>query len=324
MSSTTASFEVLPFRTDSEAQSEEVGRRMGGISPRLPGAIGPRRGMYQGPYRPHRGPRRPFGGCGQVAVQAGAAPDDTQAPAGGPAPSEQIRWVQFALNQIQNANLPTDGFASPDLRAALRNFQGRNGLPASGFVGPDTIAALQRAGGSELELEDMLQTVQLPSGKYPLTIDTASYNDMTRLIRDKPVWQHIYDKLKAAPIKNFRKVSRSRNYTFKMEPPKDTPKAIGVYRFEFKQDGKPGLYHGVAKKGLYQRMGQYAREINHFGLDLSKVDVRFLVLPGFSEQKLRAAEIFINDRCMYFEEGCVNDQHELESPEIGARSERIA
>src|SRR5215475_9099957 len=129
MSSTTASFEVLPFRTDGEAQSEEVRRRMGGFSARSPGAIRPGPGLYRGPHRPPYGLRRPIGGYGPVAVQAGIAPDYTQAPVTGAAPSEQIRWVQLALNQIMNANLPTDGFASPDLRAALRDFQGRNGLP---------------------------------------------------------------------------------------------------------------------------------------------------------------------------------------------------
>src|SRR5215472_5540257 len=133
MSSTTASFEVLPFRTDGEAQSEEFRRRMGGIGARSPGAIRPGRGMHGGPYRPYRGLRRPIGGYNQVAAQAGAAPDYTQAPAGGAAPSEQIRWVQFALNQIMNAGLPTDGIASPNFRSALRDFQGRNGLPVSGF-----------------------------------------------------------------------------------------------------------------------------------------------------------------------------------------------
>jgi hypothetical protein len=143
MISSTASFEVLPFRGDGEAQSEEVRRRMGGSGPRSPGAIDPRRGIYHGPHRPPYGLRRPIGGYDPVVVQTGAAPDYTQAPPSGAAPSEQIRWVQFALNQIQNANLPTDGFASPDLRAALRDFQSQHGLPVSGFIGPDTIAALK-------------------------------------------------------------------------------------------------------------------------------------------------------------------------------------
>ena len=143
MNSSTASFEVLPFRGDGEAQSEEIRRRMGGISPRSSGAIGRGRGLYQGPNRPPYGLRRPIGRYGPIAVQAGAAPDYTQAPAGGAVPSEQIRWVQFALNQIMNARLPTDGIASSAFRAALREFQGQRGLPVSGFAGPDTIAALQ-------------------------------------------------------------------------------------------------------------------------------------------------------------------------------------
>jgi peptidoglycan hydrolase-like protein with peptidoglycan-binding domain len=64
----------------------------------------------------------------------------------GAPPSEQIRWVQFMLNSALGSNLPTDGFVSPALRGALRNFQSQQGLPVSGFVGPDTIAALQSAG----------------------------------------------------------------------------------------------------------------------------------------------------------------------------------
>lgn len=100
MSSTTVSFELLPFRADSATQSEEVRRRMGSISPLSHGAVGSGRAMHHGPYRPHRGLRRPIGGPDQVAMQAGAASDYTQAPARGAVPSEQMRWVQFALNQI--------------------------------------------------------------------------------------------------------------------------------------------------------------------------------------------------------------------------------
>jgi hypothetical protein len=98
----------------------------------------------------HRG----WHGAGTVAADAPnqAAGAGTAAPAS----SERIRWVQYTLNGLLGTNLPTDGIASPDLRAALQDFQAQQGLPASGFVGPDTIDALRNATnqpGSEFEFE---------------------------------------------------------------------------------------------------------------------------------------------------------------------------
>jgi hypothetical protein len=260
MSSTIASFEVLPFRTDSEAQSEEVGRRMGGISPRLPGAIGPRRGIYQGPYRPHRGLRRPIGGYDQVAVQASAAPDDTQAPAGGAAASEQIRWVQFALNQIQNANLPTDGFASPDLRAALRDFQSRNGLPASGFVGPDTIAALKTFSGSLARTRRMDEEFELSPGEAA----------------------EIYEKLKMGNKKNLMDFA-------------EFSTTIGVYRITW---GTNGNYVGKAttlsrspsNEGLRKRLKDHITEVGQLGYTPNDRQVTYVEMPGRSPKDVEKAE----------------------------------
>jgi hypothetical protein len=159
MSSTMGAFEILPFRSIGGGQAEEI-RRGGGAAMRMgagkrypSGATGSKRMMRHGPWPPQHGPYRRFGGYAPAWGASTSVADNTQAAAGYPTPSEQVRWVQFALNQVMNANLPTDGIASPEFRATLRDFQMRQGLPVSGFVGPDTIAALQSRGGEAVGRE---------------------------------------------------------------------------------------------------------------------------------------------------------------------------
>lgn len=55
---------------------------------------------------------------------------------------EYVRWVQSALNDALDRNLPVDGVMTRTVRAALRAFQRRESLPADGIVGPDTEKAL--------------------------------------------------------------------------------------------------------------------------------------------------------------------------------------
>jgi peptidoglycan hydrolase-like protein with peptidoglycan-binding domain len=56
-----------------------------------------------------------------------------------------VRWVQSALNRIDNAGLTVNGAMSPATRSALRAFQTRQGLPPDGIAGPDTEQALRDA-----------------------------------------------------------------------------------------------------------------------------------------------------------------------------------
>jgi Putative peptidoglycan binding domain len=258
MNSSTASFEILPFRSDGVVQSEEVRRRVGGISARSPGAIGPRSGIYHGPHRPPYGLRRPIGGYGPVAVQAGIAPDYTQAPATGAAPSEQIRWVQLALNQIMNANLPADGFASPDLRTALRDFQGRNGLPASGFAGPDTIAALRHSAGAELEWgwENMVAkaTPNGPQRAYAATKahyfddDLKKGPDRTHFLETRTGTDHIDD---------IKKIGGLYRITFRLRNPQQPRRYID------------GVYIGMSEDNLHRRIGDHVKEAREMGCDMT-------------------------------------------------------
>lgn len=62
-----------------------------------------------------------------------------------PEGSEYIRWVQTAINQTLNLQLPVDGVLNVQTRSAVRSFQKKNGLPATGIVGPDTEKALMEA-----------------------------------------------------------------------------------------------------------------------------------------------------------------------------------
>jgi len=59
--------------------------------------------------------------------------------------SVDARWLQQALNRVLGLSLAVDGAVGPQTRAAIRQFQARQGLVADGIVGPLTEAALRRA-----------------------------------------------------------------------------------------------------------------------------------------------------------------------------------
>src|SRR5690606_17284811 len=62
-----------------------------------------------------------------------------------PPASEDVRWVQSALNQVMGIDLAVNGIMGPATRNAVRDFQTREGLPVDGIVGPQTREALARA-----------------------------------------------------------------------------------------------------------------------------------------------------------------------------------
>lgn len=154
MSSAMTRFQTIPFSRGIDADMEEIRRPgAGGSRPRQGrpadafGQTGRARTTFPGSLGPRRHRQSLYGGYAVAEPGVVAAPDDAAEPGPSGSPSEQIRWVQFTLNGALGSNLPTDGIMSAGLRAALRTFQGQQGLPTSGFVGPDTIAALQRSGG---------------------------------------------------------------------------------------------------------------------------------------------------------------------------------
>ena len=58
-----------------------------------------------------------------------------------------VRWVQWDLNQADNAKLAVDGKFGPLTRAAVLAFQRKRKLEVDGIVGPKTRAALKKAVG---------------------------------------------------------------------------------------------------------------------------------------------------------------------------------
>lgn len=80
--------------------------------------------------------RRVFGGT--------AAPAPADSP---PAPSASVRdtkWLQDALNKLgASPKLAPDGIVSPVLRAAIADYQRRNGLDADGLIGPATMREIE-------------------------------------------------------------------------------------------------------------------------------------------------------------------------------------
>ncbi len=136
-------FDIAPFSfneaSDELAWEDERGRPPSPRPTARPAAARPRprpRPPQRPPQRP--APRRPR------PVGAFDLSNNSSAPCVCPAHgSEYVRWVQSALNRIDNAGLRVDGMMSAATRSALRAFQTRKDLPADGIAGPDTEQALR-------------------------------------------------------------------------------------------------------------------------------------------------------------------------------------
>lgn len=133
--------------------------------PPLPGK--PRvtpQGVPQGTRTPGFAPTKPPFTTSPVSVQPAPtfAPEPATpfVPAPAPAPafrpaasgtinrssSEYGKWLQAALNQIDQAGLAVDGAVGPKTKAAVRAYQGKRGLTVDGISGPQTEAALMKDG----------------------------------------------------------------------------------------------------------------------------------------------------------------------------------
>jgi peptidoglycan hydrolase-like protein with peptidoglycan-binding domain len=302
------SFETLPFRASIDADLEEVrgrgsasslgrGARTGGAFRTMGGgapmgkAFGRRQVPGQkfgwGDQRRHRwpyGPRfGPVGGGVETAVEG----------AGGFAPggSEQIRWVQFMLNSIMGANLPTDGIPSRAFRAALRAFQGQRGLPASGFVGPDTIDAL-RAGASPAGPAPGPETADAPEelfGELELTGNAA------------------------AADATLARVARARTIAAVLKSLAGQPPVPGLYRLHRLRDGS--FYTGISMD-LRRRIREHALCLGHMGEPQAGWRVTLCPMPGSDENTIRTVEEVINQHHKQLGSKLLNTNTELELMEL--------
>lgn len=95
-------------------------------------------------FQPRQVPRHPRGSPWRAT---GAFPIEPEPYPAEPtlAPSEHMRWVQSALNDVLGLQLPQTGIADLATRSAIRSFQQQQGLSADGVVGPDTERALLAA-----------------------------------------------------------------------------------------------------------------------------------------------------------------------------------
>jgi hypothetical protein len=171
------------------------------------------------------------------------------------------------VNGALGADLPVDGLVSSDLRAALRDFQRRQGLPVSGFVGPDTIDALKQMSGLE------------PSGELA---------DEEFEISDKMV-RRLDENLKNTSM-NLKKTELA-----------NVPEVPGLYRITWlpsdvnPPDVKPlararGNYYGSAYPNLRRRLQQHITEVGQLGFSSSRHKFAFAQMPGRNEADVRSAE----------------------------------
>jgi len=250
MNNTLSPFEIVPFSLD--ADMEEIGRRSSGGSRSFPqGRRGPSRMLGSTQSRLRRGPHRPLRGYGP-GVWA-PPPEGGLAPASGAVPSEQIRWVQFMLNSALGANLPVDGLVSSDLRAALRDFQRRQGLPVSGFVGPDTIDPLKQTSGSE------------PSGE--LAGEEFDISDQMARSLD--------ERLKRSSLHLTRRIVNT------------VPEVRGLYRITW----PGGSYYGRSEKNLRERLRDHITEVEQLGFSVSQTHLfTYAQMPRHERADVKIAE----------------------------------
>jgi predicted GIY-YIG superfamily endonuclease len=327
MSYTMTEFEMLPFGGGIDADQEEIRRRAAGgaaAASRGPAGLsrhaggfsrtGSARTTFPGslgagsPGRRHRwhGPRGYVPGTAgvEVPVDDAGSPGQFVARAGTP-PSEQIRWIQFSLNSALNSNLPTDGIMSPDLRAALRTFQGQHGLPASGFVGPDTIAALQNAGGQ--------QSGGQQSGAAP---EGAEFEYLGELESAKQEAEAAARAVAAEPAREaaeavLANVSQASSIQKAVKDLGSTARK-GLYRLI---DPNGRFYTGMSVD-LRPRILNHAWCLSHLGKSVKPWRVTVYQMPGADKTAIRNVEWAIN---RYHEANPkrLNKQTELELFELG-------
>jgi predicted GIY-YIG superfamily endonuclease len=306
------SFETLPFRAPIDADLEEVrGRglaRAPGQGTRQSRAFGATGGGMPGGkgFAGRQGPGQKSGSGGQprqrrryghrfgpvwggveTAIEGGAPVAGSVATGG----SEQVRWVQFMLNTIIGANLPTDGIASPAFRAALRTFQGQRGLPASGFVGPDTIDAL-RAGAGPAAASPAPEPADAPEeffGELELTGGAATAE---------------------AALAN---TARARTIAAVLKSLPSTPPVRGLYRLHRLRDGS--FYTGLSMD-LRRRIREHALCLGHIGESQAGWRVTLCPMPGADENAIRAVEQSINQHHKQHGSKLLNTNTELELLEL--------
>lgn len=114
---------------------------------------------------------RPRDGDGIAAAWADAAEFDESSA------SDDVRWLQGALNRAISAGLVVDGIVGPATRDAIRRYQTARGLLVDGIAGPQTLGALRTEGYAPPPNYTPLSgyTPTPPPPSYPAPSPTPSY-----------------------------------------------------------------------------------------------------------------------------------------------------
>jgi len=116
--------------------------------------------------------RRVFGGAASPPSAVNVAPA---------APAHDTQWLQTSLNKLgASPALVVDGVVGPALRAAIADYQRKNGLDADGLVGPATMREIE----SDLSAPPPI-ALPAPGAKPPAGLAPTFWGRVANLFKPK-------------------------------------------------------------------------------------------------------------------------------------------
>lgn len=99
-----------------------------------------------------------------------------------------VRWVQESLNRVLGSDLRVDGLLTEQTTAAIRQFQGQNGLVPDGIVGPKT----------EGKLAEVTNTYPPVLWLHSPSLRDRAATDWLKYFDDSPSFDSLLERIKVA------------------------------------------------------------------------------------------------------------------------------